>query len=316
MKHEDDKETRPNLAVQLGALTLKNPVTVASGTFGFAEEFKDFFDLELLGAVVTKTITLEPRLGNTPPRLVETASGLLNSIGLQNPGLEGFLREKMPFLRGLKCPVIVSIAGRTADEYVQLAEKLNAEEGLSALELNLSCPNVKEGGRVFATVPGLLAEVVSKVRKTTPLPLIAKLSPLVSDIVAMAKAAVDSGSDAVAIANTFPALAVDIHARRPRLGAGSGGLSGPAIRPIIVLQVSQVHQSLPQVPIIAMGGITCSQDALEYIIVGASAVAVGTALFADPTTPVNVLRGIEDYCCRQGVSAVKDLVGTLDRSAS
>ena len=192
MEKERDTETSPNLEVQLGRLTLKNPVTVASGTFGFAEEFKDFFDLDLLGAVVTKTITVEPRLGNPPPRLVETPSGLLNSIGLQNPGLEGFLKQKMPFLRTLECPVIVSIAGKTVDEYGTLAAALGGEEGISALELNLSCPNVKEGGRVFATDPALLADVVRKVRGTTSVPLISKLSPLVTDILRPAKAATDS----------------------------------------------------------------------------------------------------------------------------
>lgn len=304
-------ENEPNLEMRLGGLTLRNPVTVASGTFGFAEEFKDFFDLNLLGAVVTKTITLEPRLGNPPPRLAETPSGLLNSIGLQNPGLEGFLKAKMPFLRTLECPVIVSIAGRTAEEYVALAEGLNGQGGISALELNLSCPNVKEGGRVFATDPVLLAEVVSKVRQCTSLPLISKLSPLVTDIVQMARAAADSGCDALAIANTFPALAIDIGTRRPRLGAGSGGLSGPAIRPVVVNQVWQAHQALPKVPIIAMGGIACAEDALEYIIAGASAVAVGTSLFSDPTTPVKVLRGIEDYCRQQGISALSEMVGSL-----
>lgn len=316
MKGKGDMEGKPNLEVQLGALTLKNPVTVASGTFGFAEEFKDFFDISLLGAVVTKTITLEQRLGNPPPRLAETPSGLLNSIGLQNPGLEGFLKEKMPFLRTLGCPLIVSIAGRMPDEYVALAQGLNGQEGISALELNLSCPNVKEGGRVFATDPALLAEVVSSVRAATNLPLIAKLSPLVTDIVQMARAGVEAGSDALAIANTFPALAIDIATRRPRLGAGSGGLSGPAIRPIVVNQVWQVHQALPKVPIIAMGGIASAEDALEYIIAGASAVAVGTSLFSDPTTPLKVLRGIEEHCRKSGISAIKDLVGSLITPAS
>jgi dihydroorotate dehydrogenase (NAD+) catalytic subunit len=304
-------EREPNLEVQLGGLRLRNPVTVASGTFGFGEEFKDLFDLNLLGAVVTKTITPEPRLGNSPPRLAETCCGLINSIGLHNPGLDAFLEHKMPFLRTLTCPVIVSIAGRTADDFAGLAERLEGQEGISALEMNLSCPNVKEGGRVFATDPRLLAEVATKVRRLTSLPLIAKLSPLVTDVVGLARAAVDAGSDALAVANTFPALAIDIKTRRPRLGAGSGGLSGPAIRPIVVNQVWQVHQALPSVPIVAMGGITCAEDALEYIIAGASGVAVGTSLFCDPTTPIKVLSGIEDFCRRNGISAISDLVGTL-----
>jgi len=312
-KRKGIEEAEPDLTVKLGRLTLKNPVTVASGTFGFAEEFKDFFDLNLLGAVITKTITLEPRLGNPPPRLVETASGLMNSIGLQNPGLEGLLEKKMPFLSRLECPVIISIAGRTCKEYVPLAARLSEQEGISALELNLSCPNVKEGGRVFSCDPRLTTEVVSTVRRSTPLPIIVKLCPMVTDMIPIAKAAADSGADALAISNTFPATSIDIETRRPRLGAGSGGLSGPAIKPIVLNLVSQVHQALPEVPIIAMGGITSPEDALEYIIAGASAVAVGTHLFSDPAAPIKILDGIRAFCRRQGISAIRDLVGTVER---
>lgn len=317
-----------DLTTQLGPLCLKNPVLVASGTFGYGEEYAPLLDLSRLGGVMVKGTTLHPRTGNPPPRVAETPAGMLNAIGLQNPGLEAVMAHKLPFLAQFDTAVIVNISGESVAEYVELAGRLNqlhtaqalppvpgskSETPLQggrvdALELNISCPNVSAGGMQFGVDPDLTRELVRQVRGATRLPLITKLSPNVTDIVAMARAAVEGGTDILSLVNTFVGLAIDVERRRPVLGNVTGGLSGPAIRPLAVRMVWQVARAV-QVPIIGMGGIMCARDALEFILAGASAVAVGTASFVDPLASVKVVEGIEAYCARHGVTAVRELVG-------
>ncbi|RKX99734.1 dihydroorotate dehydrogenase [Candidatus Poribacteria bacterium] len=300
-----------DLSVEVARIRMKNPVMVASGTFGYGEELADLVDLNKLGAIVVKTITLRPRLGNPPPRIVETPSGMLNSIGLQNVGLEEFVSRKMPFLRKLEIPVIVSIGGERPDDYVQLAQELSGVEGVSGLELNISCPNVKRGGMAIGVDPEETYELVWRVRMVTNLPLIVKLTPNAADVTEIARAAVDAGAEAISLVNTFLAMAVDVERRRPMLSTITGGLSGPAIRPIAVRMVWQVAQSV-EVPVIGMGGIMSWRDAMEFLIVGASAVAVGTANLIDPTAPIKVIEGIESYLKRHGFSSVREVIGSLE----
>lgn len=300
----------PDLSVEIAGLKLKNPVMVASGTFGYGQEYSDLFDLNLLGAIVTKSITLKPRRGNPPPRIVETPSGMLNAIGLQNIGLEAFIREKLPFLRSLNLPVIVNISGDTSEDYVELAERLSAADGIAALELNISCPNVKRGGMMIGVDPDETHELVWRVRRVTDLPLIVKLTPNVTDITLIARAAVEGGAEALSLVNTFLAMAVDVERRKPMLANVTGGLSGPAIRPIAVRMVWQVAQAI-DVPVIGIGGVMNWRDALEFLIVGASAVAVGTANFVNPMAPIQIIKGITEYLRRQGMKSVKDLIGSL-----
>jgi len=263
-----------------------------------------------LGAIVTKSITLKPRRGNPPPRIVETPSGMLNAIGLQNIGLEAFIREKLPFLRSLNLPVIVNISGDTSEDYVELAERLSAADGIAALELNISCPNVKRGGMMIGVDPDETHELVWRVRRVTDLPLIVKLTPNVTDITLIARAAVEGGAEALSLVNTFLAMAVDVERRKPMLANVTGGLSGPAIRPIAVRMVWQVAQAI-DVPVIGIGGVMNWRDALEFLIVGASAVAVGTANFVNPMAPIQIIKGITEYLRRQGMKSVKDLIGSL-----
>jgi len=300
----------PDLSVEIAGLKLKNPVMVASGTFGYGQEYSDLFDLNRLGAIVTKSITLKPRSGNPPPRIVETPSGMLNAIGLQNVGLESFISQKMPFLRGLNIPVIVNISGDSPDEYIELAERLSTVEGIAALELNISCPNVKKGGMAIGIDPEETHELVWRVRRVTGLPLIVKLTPNVTDITLIAKAAVDGGAEALSLVNTFLAMAVDVERRRPMLANVTGGLSGPAIRPIAVRMVWQVAQAV-DVPVIGIGGVMSWRDALEFLIVGASAVAVGTANFVNPMAPIQIIEGIAEYLQRHRVRSIRDLIGSL-----
>ncbi len=296
-----------NLEVKIGKLTLKNPVMTASGTFGYGAEYSEFVDLNALGAVVVKGISLEPRRGNPPPRIYETPCGMLNSIGLQNVGLRRFLSEKLPFLRKFDTPVIVNILGDSIEEYLSLCQSLDPE--VDAIELNVSCPNVKKGGISFATDRESLKELVGKVRDTLKKAiLIVKLSPVASDIAEMARLCQQQGADAVSMINTIPAMAIDIETRRPRLANIIGGLSGPAIKPIGVRMVWQTYQSV-KIPIIGMGGIMTAEDAIEYILAGATCVAVGTANFVNPSATVEIIQGIKDYMKRHKIENIKELIG-------
>ena len=287
---------------------MPNPVLVASGTFGFGAEYAKLIDVSKLGGICTKAVTLRPRAGNPPPRVCETPAGMLNAIGWQNPGLEVFLQEKLPQLREYGVPIIVNVAGETVAEYVELARRLNGVEGISALELNISCPNVSCGGLEFGCDPDLTWELVAAVRPATDQVLITKLSPNVTDITAIAQAAVAAGSDALSLINTLIGMSLDIEQRRPVLGNVTGGLSGPAIRPIAVRMTWQVAEVV-DVPIIGMGGILACADALEFIMAGASAVAVGTGNFVEPNTPLQVAEGLREYCVQQQITNITDLVG-------
>ena len=299
-----------SLSIEIGKMKLKNPVLVASGTFGYAEEFEDFFDLKKLGALVTKTITLKPRQGNSPPRIVETDSGMLNSIGLENPGVKVFLEEKLPLLKKIKVPVIVSISADSTKEFVGLAKILNKEKAIAAIELNISCPNIKKSKLLIAQDVNSTYKVVKAVRKSTRKTLITKLSPNVTDITEIAKAAQRAGSNAISLVNTFSAMSIDIDTKKPKLGNITGGLSGPAIKPIALYMVREVARTV-KLPIIGMGGIMNTEDALEFIIAGASAVAIGTANFINPKACVDILAGIEKYMKENKIKNIKFLRESL-----
>jgi dihydroorotate dehydrogenase (NAD+) catalytic subunit len=303
------KPAPPDLSVRIAGLELRNPVLSASGTFGYAFEFQEHLDLNRLGAIVVKTVTPRPRPGNPPHRIVETPGGMLNSIGLQNVGLDRFIAEKLPALRKLRPPLIVNIAAESADEFCEMARHLSDQEGVRALELNVSCPNVAHG-LDFATDPVHTARVVGAVRRATALPIIPKLSPNVTDITVIARAAEEAGADALSMINTFIAMAIDVRTRRPKIAMTTAGLSGPAIRPIAVRMVWQVARAV-KVPVIGMGGIASAEDALEFLIAGASAVAVGTSNFVDPTTPVKLVDGIAAFLTQQRIPTVRDLIGSL-----
>ena len=300
-----------NTSVKIGALTLRNPVMTGSGTFGFGPEMAGIVDLNTLGAVVVKSTSLEPRLGNATPRIVETPSGLLNAIGLQNSGVDNFIAEKLPFLRQYDVPLVVNLVGYEVGDYVRLAEKLSAAGGVHALEINISCPNVKHGCD-FAVNPDLTAELIGAVRKVTDLTLITKLSPNVTDIVPIARAAVQAGSDALSLINTLIGTAIDIKKRKFRLANITGGLSGPAVKPIALRCVWQVHRALPDVPLIGMGGIMNATDAIEFLLAGATAVAVGTATFVNPTASTDIVTGIKQYLEENSISDVNELIGAVD----
>jgi dihydroorotate dehydrogenase (NAD+) catalytic subunit len=297
------------LEVTIAGIRFKNPVMTASGTFGYGAEFAPYTGLEKLGAIVVKGLSLYPRQGNPGPRIVETPCGMLNAIGLQNVGVDEFIEKKLPLLKGVKTHVIANIFGETIDDYMEVARRLDAVKGVSALEINISCPNVKKGGIVFGTDPQEAFRVVSAIRKSTSLPLITKLSPNVTDIKVMVKAAEDAGTDAISLINTLTGMVIDVERRRPVLATATGGLSGPAIRPVAVRMVWQAAQAA-KVPLIGMGGIMNARDALEFIIAGAAAVQVGTASFIDPDAAAKVASGIEEYVQRHGVS-VKELTGSL-----
>jgi dihydroorotate dehydrogenase (NAD+) catalytic subunit len=281
----------------------------ASGTCGYAEELAPYADLSGLGAVVVKTITLLPRVGNPAPRIAETPSGMLNSIGLQNVGIEAFLREKLPLLRRLKVPILVNIAGKSVEEYAELAKRLDGVPGVSALELNISCPNVA-GGLDYGTDPSLTREVVRAVKQVSSVPVVPKLSPNVTDITVVARAAADGGADALSLINTLLGVAIDPHSRRPKIHTVTGGLSGPAIKPVALRMVWEVSRTVP-LPLIGIGGIQTGEDAVEFLLAGATAVQVGTATFVDPRAPLKVRDGIAAYCARHGVRDVRTLVGAL-----
>jgi len=299
-----------DLRVELGGIRMKNPVTVASGTFGYGEEYAELIDVTKLGAITVKGIRLQPWPGNPLPRHVEVPGGMVNAIGLQGPGVDGFVREHMPFLRGTGVPVIVNIWGTTEEEYAEVARRLSDVEGVAGLELNISCPNVKEGGHAFGTDPRTAASLVTAVRRVTRLPLMPKLAPNVPDIKVFVRAAQEAGADALALINTLPAMVIDIETRRPVLANKVGGLSGPAIHPVAVKLVWEAAQAAT-VPILAMGGIMEPGQAIEFLIAGATAVAVGTANFIDPSTPLRVIDGIAAYLRRHGMRSVKELTGSL-----
>ncbi len=302
-----------NTEVNLGGIVMKNPVTTASGTFGFGLEYQPYVALQRLGAITVKGTTLKPRLGNPPPRIAETPSGMLNAIGLQNPGVERVAEEIMPRLAGLGVPVIINIAGDTVEDYAQVARRLDGVPGVAGLEVNISCPNVKKGGIQFGSDPHTAAEVTRAVKAATGLPVIVKLSPNVTDLVAMAEAVARAGADALSMINTLLGMAIDVDRRRPVLGNITGGLSGPAVRPVAVRAVWQVHRALPFTPILGMGGIMTARDALEFILAGATAVAVGTGNFVNPLATVDVVGGIEQYMSNHGFTNISELVGLAQR---
>ena len=298
------------LSVTIGKLKLKNPVMTASGTFGYGEEYSEFIDLNRLGAVVVKGLSLTPKEGNPPPRIIETPAGMLNAIGLQNIGVERFIQDKLPFLKRFHTPVIVNFFGDSVDEYAEAAKRLSAAEGVHGLEMNISCPNKQAGWCIFGTDPKVTFEAVSAVRKSTNLALIVKLSPNVTDIALMAKVAEDAGADAVSLINTLTGLAIDTKTRRPKLANITGGLSGPAVKPVAVRMVWEVYRAV-KVPVIGMGGIMSSDDAVEFMLAGATAVAVGTANFINPRATIDILSGIEAYMRDNRVTDVKDLTGGM-----
>jgi len=298
------------LAITLCGIPLRNPVLAASGTFGYGVEFAAHVDLNQLGGIVVKGLSREPMAGNPPPRIWESAAGMINSIGLQNIGVRAFVRDKLPALRPYRTAVFANVFGYTVEDYVEVVRVLEDAEGLAGYELNVSCPNTKKGGMFFSSDPGLLAEVVQAVRAVARRPLIVKLSPNVARIQSLAQAAEQAGADAVSLINTFLALAIDARTRRPRLGAGFGGLSGPAIKPIALRMVWEAAQAV-KIPVIGMGGIATGEDAAEFLIAGASAVQVGTATFWDPRAPLRVARELDRFLAEQKIANVREIIGTL-----
>jgi len=302
---------QPSLEVNVAGIRMKNPVMTASGTFGYGSEYVDLIDLNKLGAVVVKGITSVPWTGNPMPRIFETPSGMLNAIGLQNVGVDGFIDKKLPYLRSFDVPVIVNICGEQVEEYLEVTEKLDAADGVAAIELNISCPNLHCGGMSFGVDPKLTDELVKGVRKKTNLPLLVKLSPNVTDITVIARAAEGAGADGLSVINTALGMAIDINTRRPQLANITGGLSGPAIKPIALRMVWQVYNAV-SIPIIGMGGIMNGDDAIEFFIAGAAAVAVGTANFINPRASLDVVDGIQEYLERHGMRSIEELVGSLE----
>jgi dihydroorotate dehydrogenase (NAD+) catalytic subunit len=299
-----------DLTVRIGSLTLSNPVIAASGCFGYGVEYAELVDLSSLGGVAVKGLFLKEREGHPAPRIVETPAGMLNAIGLQGIGVRRFVEDKLPELRARRATVIVNVCGTSIDEYAEVSRILSDAEGVGAIELNISCPNIKEGGIQFGCSLGGTFDVVSAVRKATRLPLIPKLTPNVTDVASFARAAEDAGADAVSLVNTFLAMVIDVETRLPKISNVLGGLSGPAIRPIAVRMVYECHQAV-KIPIIGMGGITDARDALEFMIAGAAAVQVGTANFVDPLVWGKILDGMRDYMQRHKISRIADIVGTL-----
>ncbi len=299
-----------DLSTKLKDLELKNPVLTASGTFGYGDEYADFINLEALGGFVVKGTTFEPRQGNDYPRMAETPMGMLNCVGLQNGGVELFVTDKWPALRRLDTVPIVNVSGARVEDYVACAERLASLDGLKAIELNISCPNVKQGGMAFGTTTDGAASVVEAVRRVWPRHLMVKLSPNVTSIVDIARAVEDAGADSVSLINTLLGMAVDVERRRPVLSTVTGGLSGPAVKPVAVRMVWQVAHAV-NIPVVGLGGISCANDALEFIMVGASAIQVGTANFVNPRVTIEIIEGLEDYCRRHGVARLMDLRGII-----
>lgn len=300
---------QPDLTVNIGALKLRNPVLAASGTFGYGSEYGRFVDLSDFGGIVTKTLTPEPWPGNPPPRAAETAAGMLNSIGLQNVGVEAFVRDKMPYLRNVDTALVVNVGGGPVEEFVYVTERLSDCEGIDALEINMSCPNVS-GGMDFSTDPRRAAELVSTLRGITELPLIAKLTPNVTDIGVIARSVEEAGADAISAINTLRGMAVDIRTRRPMLGAVTGGLSGPAIKPVAVAAVYRIASEVA-VPVIGIGGIMSGEDAVEFLVAGATAVQVGTATFVEPRAGPSVASTLAEWCAASDVPSVRSLIGSI-----
>jgi len=299
-----------DLSIDLAGLHLNNPIIAASGTFGYGEEFERFTELRRIGGICVKGTSAQPIDGNLPPRLFPTASGMLNSIGLENVGVDAFIRDKMPFLRSADCAVFVNVFGFNEDEYAEVVDKLNACEGIAAYELNISCPNTKHGGMVFGQSPQLTHELTKMLKARSRRPVIVKLSPNVTDITELARSAEDGGADALTVANTFLGMAIDTDTFRPRIQTITGGLSGPAIRPITLRMVYQCSHAV-KIPIIGLGGITKTEDAVEYLLAGAAAVQVGTANFYNPKAPLDILRGLDKFLQSKRLKSVSDLVGKM-----
>jgi len=307
-----NKNTKPSpkIAVSLGRLKLNNPVMTASGTFGYGEEYAGYVDLNKLGAIVVKGLSLKPRLGNPPPRIMETTGGMLNAVGLQNIGVDAFIEEKIPFLRQYDTKVIANIYGETYDEYKKVARKLSSVKGVHALEVNISCPNVKNGGLSFGSDPKIAARVTRAVKDETPLPVIVKLTPNVTDIAAIAEAVEKAGADAVSLINALTGMSVDLKTRRPHLKNITGGLSGPAIKPVALRMVWQVVQRV-SIPVIGIGGIMTAEDALEFLVLGAKAVQIGTANFINPLVRMEVVEGMKNYLAEQKIKDINEIIGTF-----
>lgn len=308
-------KTAPQMAVQIGKLQLKNPVMTASGTFGYGEEYSGYIDLNKLGAIVVKGLSLKPRPGNLPPRIMETTGGMLNAIGLQNIGVDVFIAEKLPFLRKYDVSVIANIYGESYSDYQKVARKLNSAQGVSALEVNISCPNVKKGGLSFGADPKIAAAVTRKVKDETDLPVIVKLTPNVTDISAIAEAAQKAGADALSLINTVTGMSVDLKNRKPHLQNVTGGLSGPAIKPIALRMVWQVLKRV-SIPVIGIGGIMNATDALEFLMLGARAVQVGTANFVNPRVTVDILEGMQHYLQKNNIKDINEFIGTFNEGGS
>lgn len=305
---------KPNMRVQFAGIELMNPVIAASGTFGYGVEFEEIVSLRRIGGFVTKGISREPMPGNPPPRLIETAAGMINAIGLQNLGVERYIAEKLPPMgRYPTCAVIVNVFGYQVEDYIAVIERLNQAQGIAAYELNASCPNTRHGGITFGSNAEMLVELVTRAKQVARRPLIVKLSPNVTSVPAMAQAAEGAGADALSLVNTFLALSIDVETRRPRLANTTGGLSGPAIKPIAVRMVWEAAHAV-KIPIIGLGGITTPEDAVEFMLAGATAVQVGTASYADPRATERIAQGLEHWCTRHHVSRVADLIGALDTS--
>ena len=301
---------KPHLAVNVGGILMKNPVMTASGTFGYGQEFASLFDLNRLGGIVVKGLSLKPAPGNPPPRTVETCGGMLNAIGLENVGLEAFVRDKLPFLKSLDTAIILNIYGHNTQEYAELTERIHELEGIAGVEVNISCPNVKVGGMAFGTDPNTAYQVTKAVREKTRLPLIVKLSPNVTDITTIARSVEQAGADAVSLINTITGMAVDVERRRPTLANCVGGLSGPAIKPIALRMVWETVQAV-RVPVIGVGGIMDTMDALEFLMVGAHAIQVGTANFVNPQTSVEIVEGLGTYLEENNLSDISQVIGSL-----
>ncbi|MBN1842335.1 MAG: dihydroorotate dehydrogenase [Deltaproteobacteria bacterium] len=301
---------KPSLAVNVGGISMKNPVMTASGTFGYGQEFAPLFDLSRLGALVIKGLSLKPAPGNPPPRTVETCGGMLNAIGLENVGLAAFAENKLPFLQSLDVAVILNIYGHSIEEYAEMSERIEHLDGIAGIEVNISCPNIKAGGVAFGTDPKIAFQVTKAVREKTKLPLIVKLSPNVTDIAIIARSVEDAGADAVSLINTITAMAVDVKTRRPKLANITGGLSGPAIKPIALRMVWNAARAV-RIPVIGVGGIIDASDALEFFIVGARAIQVGTANFVNPRASVEIVEGLDAYLAENNISDISQVIGSL-----
>lgn len=301
---------KPDLSVTIGKLKLKNPVMAASGTFGYGQEYKDFVDVKKLGAIVTKSITLKPKKGNPPPRIIETPSGMLNAIGLQNEGIDNFIKEKLPYLNKIGTDVIVSIAGERIDEFKIIAEKLAKTGKVAAVEINISCPNIKYGEKLFSQDPKATYDVIRAVNESANFTVIAKLSPNVTDITEIAHAAQEAGADAVSLINTITAMAVDVKTKTPKLANITGGLSGPCVKPIALRMVWQAKNKL-QIPIVGIGGILTAEDAIEFMLCGATAVQVGTGNFVNPKASIDIINNLEKYLKENKINDIKNIIGAL-----